>query len=136
MAQLRKFEIDAVIDTISSKVKEKNDSIKISDIEIAREVNIQCPIASRLKKLDVKIKELEDERKLITKDIIEEFNLYKYTSNNNIYNRLCDVIKEKIIEKNGFVKLDRNELANKIIIMSSEGSLSDIIDTLSKELKL
>lgn len=136
MAQLRKFEIDAVIDTISSKVKEKNDSIKVSDIEITREVNMQCPIASRLKKLDVKIKELEDERKLIAKDIIEEFNLYRYTSDHTVYDRLCNIIKEKIIEKNGFIKLDRNELANKIIIMSSEGSLSDIIDTLLKELKL
>jgi hypothetical protein len=136
MAQLRKFEIDAVIDTISSKVKEKNDSIKISDIEIAREINIQCPGASKLKKLDIKIKELEDERQIIVKNIIEEFDIYRYTSDKDVYDRLYDKIKDQVIKRNGFIKLDRNEIANKIIIMSSEGSLSDIIDTLLKELKL
>jgi len=132
MANLRRFEIDAIVDEIRSGIREHNTKLKgISEADANKLMNKQYPEYKKYLKLKnqfEKIKsELEESKKNISLQITGDRNTYNvdYTIEKKI---------KQIRTPKDFISISNNDIERKVIIESSDSDFKTIIESILKEL--
>jgi len=134
MGKLRKFEIEAIVDTIKTKIKTHNEGITVSDTEINTALRNDYPKVIEYRKNEVKVRELNNKNIKLSQEIKEEYGNGTYVYQH--VRAVEDRVKDSILKSKGAKVLDEAEITNKIIIAGSSGNLEEIITNLTEDLGL
>ena len=135
MAGLRRFEIDAIVATIESKVNAHNNGITVSDTEIKNRTRDKYPKVLEYRKTEVKIRELNNRLNILREEIKKEYGTGR---NNNYYpiRTAEQSVKNEILDEKGAKVLDKSDITNQIIIAGSSENLEEIIANITAGLGL
>lgn len=127
---LKKYEVDAVVNTIMKIVNDHNEQINIDDETITK---AGCNKSTTFKKLiavEKKIDKLHKEQNNLVQELASEVGMSYYGGAKNFFK---SQLRQDLEEIAGKVKISKEDISN-AVILSSGNDLNDIVLSVLKDL--
>lgn len=139
MANLKKYEIDAIVASVEEQINNHNKQIKdnITDKDVEKHIisNVSkykeyIKLLKEKQSLDSKIESLEKEIKSQAKNCYKEEDRYFYL------HEIETLAKSKLIQENGGINLSKEKIQNLVVMNSNLTSMQEILNSVLEALKL
>lgn len=127
---LKKYEVDAVVDTITKVINGHNEQIKITEKAVIKECCNKSSTFKKLLSIEEKLSKLRKEETSLINELRSE---YKLSYGINVKYIFMGQVRDSLEEAAGKVSITKEDISN-AVILSSGKDLNEIVKSVLKDL--